>query len=190
MAQIKKLNKKQSKFVLASIKERLAFYELTAHMNYGLHYVSDQEGYESYDAIFTNESQIRCIGEIKVRKHNSSDYATEWILEKIKYDALTDSIEGRLLPHLKLKPVYICFFYDCVAIWDLNKVNPNSFFWGKFKETSVDGNEELKDKEVCYLDIKDAQIINYILDFDKVSFQAKGIFKFQYPLNSKDILNA
>lgn len=187
MGQITTLNKKRSKFIFYSIRERLAIQELASFMNYNLHYLSDHNGYDSYDAIFTNENQIRCVSEIKIRKHFSTDFEG-WILEKRKYDALMNNEIGLLVPKLKLIPLYILFLFDGCYVWDLNKVTPN-FTTENLRHESVGDDMDMVDKERMHLYLKDATKINYILDYDKLNVYAKVVFKNLYPNNRRDVIN-
>lgn len=188
MGQITTLQPDRAKFIFYSMRERLAIQELVKHMNYNLHFLSDHDKYDSYDAIYTNEKQIRCVSEVKIRKHFSTDFEG-WILEKRKFDALTNNQVGLLLANLALKPIYILFLYDMVAIWDLSNIKPEDFKTQVLKHQSVNGNENLIDKEITHLYLKDAQIINYILDYDKLNLYTKVVFKNQYPNNSRDVTN-
>jgi len=192
MGKIKTLRQKDVAYIYYGIRERLAFQELENHMNYQAHMTTDEESNDSWDVIYSDHNS-RCIGELKVRKHYSTETlggrTGEWILEKTKYDALTNSIEGRIVSHIALKPRFIVFFYDCIMIWDLTKIKPSDFIVDKLKNKSVNGEEEYVDKEVVYLKVTDGQKIDFILDYDKLSFNAKTIFKYHYPKNKKDILN-
>jgi hypothetical protein len=186
---IKKLTPKQAKYTYYSIRERLAFNELAKHMGYMVHEVSDENGFDSWDAIYTSDKQLRCVCELKVRKHYSTDFDGRFILEKTKYDALKNNLLGRLISHIQLKPMFVMFLFDGIYIWDLDKVNPDSFGMDTLRASSVGGDMTAKDKEITLLNIKDAIKIEYVLDYDKLSFNAKTVFKYMFPSNSKDILN-
>lgn len=190
MAKIQTLSPTKSKFVFYSIRERLAIYELAKHMNYNLHEVSDHDGFDRYDVIYTNDKQLRCVAEVKLRRHYSTEFLEKgWIFEKKKYDALTSNEVGLLLTHLKLKPLYILFLYDCIAIWDVAKIDRNSFKTEVLRHESVGDEDNLVDKEITHLHIKDATIINYELDFNKLSYNTQIVFGALYPNNKKDVIN-
>lgn len=182
------LTEKQAKFTFYAIRERLAFQELAKHKGYMTHMLSDESGYDKWDVIYS-DANTRNIAELKVRKHSSTDFNGKWILERSKYEALTTSIEGRIVEFIRLKPTFIIFFYDCIAIFDMSKIDPTSFKTERLRASSVSGEEEAVDKEVTYMDIKTAEVIPYSLDFDKLSYNAKIVMKYKYPNNSKHVIN-
>ena len=186
MRQIRTLSPKDAKFIYYSIRERLAFQELAKHMNYNLHYMSDHEGYESWDVIYTDKH--RSIAEIKVRKHNSTAF-DGWVFEKRKLTALTTNTQGRLIEHIPNQPVYVLFLFDGVYIWDVNKMNPEDFKSDRLRKESVNDDMGAVDKDVIYLSLKDAQKIDYVLDYDKLGTHAKIVFKAEYPNNNNDVIN-
>lgn len=187
--EIKKIDSSKSKFIFYGIRERLAWTELETIMGYTTTNISDEDGFESWDVIYDDKGQ-RNIAEVKIRKRFSTDFGGErWILEKTKYDAAMKSLQGEVAKKLHLNTKFIVFFYDCIAIWDLSKIKLTDFFVESLRASSVDGNDDKRDKEITYLKITDAQVIDYQLDFNKLSYNAATVFKYRYPQNKKDILN-
>lgn len=190
MAKITTLTSEKSKFVFYSLRERLAIYELAKHLKWNLHEVSDHDGFDRYDVIYTNEKSLRCVGEVKIRRHYSTEFQDKgWVFEKKKYDQLINNEVGLLISHLKLRPIYILFLYDKIAIWDVSKINPNDFKSEVLRHESVGGEDNLVDKDVIYLHLKDATIIDYELDYNKLSYNTQIVFGALYPNNKKDVIN-
>ena len=188
---IETLTANNAKFRYYNIRERKAFEELSEALGWRISEFSPIDRHESWDCIYSDEKN-RCLGEIKVRKrfsHETPGGKRGWIFEKTKYDELMNSHIGRLIAHIRLKTVFIVFFFDCVAIWDVSKLKDSDFAPEWLKERSVDGTESYRNKDVTFLQLEDAKIIKYVLDFDKLAFSSKEVFKFLYPNNKIDVIN-
>ena len=183
---IETLTPNTAKFRYYNIRERKAFEELSEAMGYRISEFSPIDRHESWDVIFSDEKN-RCLGEIKVRKrfsHETPGGKKGWIFEKTKYDELMNSHIGRLIAHVRLKTVFIVFFFDCVAIWNVADIKESDFAPEWLKCTSVDGREEYKFKDVVFLQLEDAKIIDYKLDYTNLATSSREIFKFLYPNNN------
>lgn len=186
---IKRLNENQSKFVYYSIRERLAAIELCDYMGWNLSEMTDDDSYENYDIIY--QASGSTVAEVKIRRIASTKYPEDLILEKIKYDGINKAAQltSNIISQLKVKQRFIVFFTDCVAIWDVSKISENSFFTSHLRASSVSGYEETVDKIITHLSLKEAEIINYKLDYTKIDYNAKVVFKSKYPHNMSQILN-
>lgn len=189
MAQIKRLTENQAKFSYYSIRERLATIELCDFMNWTLMEMTDDDTFEKWDVMYRASGTT--LAEVKIRRIDSKKYEKDLILEKTKYDGLQKAagLISNIVSQLKIRQHFIVFFTDCVAIWDLTKVDPNSFFIDHLRASSVSGYETTIDKMITHLSLDNAQIINYKLDYAKIDYNAKIVFKYKYPHNTSDIIN-
>lgn len=178
---VKQLNEDDARMTYYSIRERLAAIELAKELNLDITNMSDEEGKESWDIIY-NKDNMTNIAEIKVRKRFSTDFdGKKWIFEKIKYDALIKLINSKEGIAFNLQPKFIIFFFDKVAIFDVNQIKEENFFIEELRASSVNGYQNKKPKQITHLDLANANIIDYQLDYDKLNINAKNIFKYRYP---------
>lgn len=90
--------------------------------------------------------------EIKRRNIKSTDYEEEgYILEKIKYDALSEKYRNGDLGW------YINIFDDCIKIWDVSLITPK-FEWMNCTATTVKNYKKGEKPKLVHL-IKDTPII-------------------------------
>ena len=175
-----KLNDKEAQFAYYGIRERLAAHQLMDADN--LITITHQSPIESFTKwdVCLNSGSTKAIVEVKVRK-KFSDTFSDIIFEKTKFDELTEVCSGPKAIENKLQPFFITFFFDKVAVWDVSKIKVEDFKLEWLKASSVDGNQQKKQKMVSRLNIKDAHIINYQLDYEQLTIDAKQIFKYNYP---------
>jgi len=180
------LQEDQAKFTFYNIRERLAANQLMeADQLITITHTSDEEAFTSWD-VCLNSGSTKAVCEIKVRKLFTDSFQ-DFILEKHKYDALIEVCNRPKAKENNLQPLYINFFFDKIAVWNISKLKESDFVSVELRATSVDGCEDTKDKMVTYLKIEDAHIINYELDYNKLNVNAKTIFKYKYPNNKLNI---
>ncbi len=180
-------DKEQSTYVWYSIRERLAFQSLCDHTGYLLTNVSDEEGYDSWDVIYKNGLN-HIMGEIKVRKRFSDQFdGQRWIFEKKKFDEMKKIADGVEARRACLQPKFIVFFFDKIAIWNVEDIKEEDFFLEDLKANSVTGSEARRDKMITHLSLANAEIIDFKLDYDELKINAKQVFKYRYPNNYNDI---
>lgn len=183
---IKTLSENQAMFTFYNIRERQAANQLQeADELIRITHISDEESYTSWDVVLTSGATI-AVAELKVRK-KFSDSFDDFIFEKIKYDELKKCTSTDKGKRNKVKPFFITFFFDCIAVWDITNLKDDDFKPEVLRSTSVNGNKDKKEKLVTYLKLEDAHIINYQLDYDKLNLNAKTIFKYKYPNNKLNI---
>lgn len=207
MSNYTKMSKEESDARMAyySIKERLAFDKLSAHANYTVTKYSPIDKYESWDAIYVIlENKQHIVSEIKVRKHFSTSYK-DWIFEYKKYEEINkltnflnnqplptpDEIETNGFRMASTPPIFesrfIVFFFDKVVIWDLKDIKEEDFYFEELKATSVNNNQAKVDKKITKLNIANAQIIDYQLDYDAIKPEVRAEFMKIYPNNQFDL---
>ncbi len=190
MAAIKILDRDKARITFYSIRERMAWHQLAKLMSYDTVSISEDDGNDSWDVIYDNHGK-RTLAEIKVRKKLHTYRGPDnlgFIFEKKKFIELKQS-QILVAKRLNLNIYFIVFFIDKVCIWDIDKIKEQDFVKKMYKKTSVTGNDEIVEKEVTYLEIKDAEIIDYQLDFIKLNAGAREVFLYRYPKNNKDILD-
>jgi len=183
-----KLNEKEAQFAYYGIRERLAAQQLMeADQLITITHQSPIESFTSWDVVLSS-GFTKAVTEIKVRK-KFSDSFSDIIFEKTKYDELTQVVKGTKAKDNNLQPLFITFFFDMVAVWNVSNLKEEDFKLEWLKASSVDGNQTKKQKMVTRLKIKDAHIINYKLDYDQLTLDAKLIFKYKYPTTTLTINN-
>lgn len=176
----------QAKFIYYNIRERQAAFQLPeADELIKITHVSPDTGFTSWDCVLTSGSTT-AVAELKVRK-KFSDSFDDFIFEKIKYDELIKCTNTDKAKRNGVKPFFIVFFFDCIAVWDISSLSEKDFKQEVLRATSVNGNEDKKEKTVTYLKLSDAHIIKYQLDYDKLNLNAKTVFKYKYPNNKLNI---
>ncbi len=183
---MKTIKDDQVKFVYYSIRERMAFNQLTTKLNLVVTEISEEDSNESWDVVFRTNKGQTCVSEIKVRRKSSTDFP-DWLFEKKKYDGLMNVVAHA--GNLKVKPVFITFLNDCVLMWDISHIKPEDFNSQELRATSVNGNQETKQKDVVYLNIKDAIKIDYQIDMAKLDLRAKYVFEYKYQNNNINLTN-
>ena len=179
-----------ARFIYYSIRERLAAYEIAPLLGWDITNVSEEEGSASWDLIYSAGTEFN-IGEIKLRKQNLHEFdEAEYpglIFEKKKYDALMTLSQSPKGIETNIQPKFILVLKDCIAIYDVNKVQPTDFKMVNLRSKSVNGSDAREMKNVTYLQPEEFTIINHIVNTDNISIRARIIFEYRYP-NTKLIL--
>jgi hypothetical protein len=169
------MTEEQKRFILASIRERLAFKHLVENNRYiTVHEITPEDGYDEYDAIASFED-IPYLIELKVRLKPST-YGS-YVIEKHKYDYLMSESKKR-----GIRPMYINFFNDDkVVIWDLSQLEEPDWKMITKPSNSQSHNAKLIQSEEADLSTSDGYIytlpnINLTLKYE----EAKIIFNLKY----------
>lgn len=179
----------KAKMAYYTIKERLAAVELGKKLQFNLIEFSDiigPDSYQSWDIIYKYYGSN--IAEIKLRKHFSTDFK-DWYMEKTKYDELMKLKQIKLEGALVKKAKYILFLFDGTYIFDMDDINPDTYYMRELREKTVNGSYKTVPKLIYDLDLTKAEKVDYILNFDMNSVEARNCFKIQFPHNINDILN-
>jgi len=172
------LNK--AKYIIMGNRERLLFEHFNKYLrnDFIINYISESDGYDSYDAIITSGNSLMMC-EIKVRDKNMEEYAEAgWFLEEQKIDKMIET-------DIKVdKYLYVNIFRNGVVIWDVTNKTKFNFSNLLLKANTADNpSNTKKEKSVAMLKNIEANIIvRYDFNLLNALKLAKRMYKKDNPL--------
>lgn len=171
------INQKQVSFTKASIRERLCFKAFQQKRNdFTITHFSPSESNDGWDVVFISGG-TQYVAEIKVRECFSRTFDKDgYILEKTKFDRLKQLISSDKAITNKVQSLYVNFFFDGCAVWNLEDISP---VWSELSlpKTSK-GNQVKTNKQVAFLKLENLFIGGY--DYPAIENQADILFNQKY----------